>query len=371
MYDRGGADPTVWDEIDDSIADRNRYDAWVHVRALAGLCRMTSELASDAQFATRVQSATDLAVGALGADHGSVRVCEPNASLTPIARSGVGSDTPPTPFRKGQGLLGWAVKTGQAVRVADACADARFTAPKGTGFPVRSLISIPLMAGKRALGVFSVSKAEPGAFDVSHELAATAMGHCIGQALQIAELQRQATTDAMTGALNRGRLLPTLGAEMNRSRRDGKPLSVLLMDLDHFKSVNDRFGHAIGDAMLAAFAETVRNAVRDFDILIRRGGEEFELVMPATDRAGGLEVAERIRKRLANTPLRFGEEIQLQQTVSIGLATWDGTEDAQRLDHRADLAMYAAKSGGRNRVAVAPSPAHEPSHVLPRLVYAG
>ncbi|MCR9165163.1 MAG: diguanylate cyclase [Nannocystaceae bacterium] len=340
----------------------------MHDRALAALCRVTSELASDAELDTRVQAATDLAVEALGADHGSVRVCRANASLTPIARSGVGAGTPPTPLRKGQGLLGWAVKTGQAVRVADAPTDARFEAPEPSSFAIRSLISIPLMADSRALGVFSVSKAEPGAFDVSHELAATALGHCIGASLQIAELKRQATTDSMTGALNRAGLLPTLHAQMNRARRDGTPLSVLLMDLDHFKTVNDRFGHAIGDAMLSTFAQTVRDTVRDFDILIRRGGEEFELVMPTTSASGGLEVAERIRDRLARAPLWFGKTVQLQQTVSIGVATWDGTEDARSLDHRADLAMYMAKGEGRNRVCLAPSPAKTPT---PRLVHAG
>ena len=325
---------------------------------------MTTELASDAPFSSRIQTATDLAVEALGGDHGSVRVCQPDATLTPIARSGIGSEAPAAVFHKGEGLIGWAAKTGQAVRVMDTLDDARFSRPPSASFPVRSLISIPLMAAQRVLGVFSVSTAEPGAFDVSHELAATAMGHCFGQSLQIAELQRQATTDAMTRALNRSQLLPTLRTEINRARREYKPLSVLLMDLDHFKAVNDRYGHAIGDAALCAFADTVRSSVRSLDVLIRRGGEEFELVMPATDRSGGLEVAERIRRQLAETPVRFGDDVELHQTVSIGLATWDGTEDAQSLDHRADLAMYAAKAAGRNRVEVAASSA-------PRLVHAG
>ncbi len=352
VYDRDGLDPTLCDHDHPFTKGRNRYDALVQVGGLAGICRMTTELVGDAPFAQRIQAATDIAVEALGADHGSVRVCEANAELTPIARSGVGKDGPAASFRKGQGLMGWAVTTGQAVRVVDTRHDHRFVQPE-TGFSVRSLISVPLMVAQRVLGLFSVSTALPGAFDVSHELAATAMGHCLGQSLQITELKRQATTDAMTRALNRSQLLPTLSSEINRSRRDGKPLSVLLMDLDHFKSVNDRYGHAVGDAALAAFADIVRSSVRSFDLLIRRGGEEFELVMPGTNAEDGRTVAERIRQRLCAEPLRFANEVALRQTVSIGLATWDGAEDAERLDRRADLAMYAAKAGGRNRVMLA------------------
>jgi diguanylate cyclase (GGDEF)-like protein len=335
---------------------------------------MTTELAGDGPIVERIQAAADIAVEALGGDHGSVRVCEPNADLTPIARSGVGCDGPAAVFRKGQGLMGWAVKTGQTVRVADTLDDDRFARPIHSTFPVRSLISIPLMAAERVLGVFSVSTADPGTFDVSHELAAVAMGHCIGQALRIAELERQATTDAMTRALNRSQLLPRLRSEINRARRDGKPLSVLLMDLDEFKTVNDRFGHAVGDAVLCAFADIVRSSVRSFDILIRRGGEEFELVMPATGREEGFKVAERVRQSLCARPLRFADDIRVDQTVSIGLATWDGNEDARDLDHRADLAMYAAKGAGRNRVEIATSCApevHPMAATAPVLVHVG
>lgn len=341
----------------------------MHARALAGICRMTTELVADGPIVQRIQAAMDIAVDSLGADHGSVRVCEANAELTPIARSGIGSDGPAAVFKKGQGLMGWAVKTGQAVRVSDTLDDDRFAPSTRGAFAVRSLISIPLMAAERVLGVLSVSTADPGAFDLSHELAAVAMGHCMSQSLRIAELERQATTDAMTRALNRSQLLPTLRSEINRARRDSQPLSVLLMDLDRFKTVNDRFGHAVGDAVLCAFSDIVRSSVRSFDILIRRGGEEFELVMPATARAEGLKVAQRVRQSLSARPLRFADNVRVEQTVSIGLATWDGAETARELDHRADLAMYAAKRGGRNRVEIAPADAPEARAAA--LVHAG
>jgi diguanylate cyclase (GGDEF)-like protein len=328
----------------------------VQSRTLAGLCRITERLARPGSVPERVQDALEITLELLGADHGSVRVCEPPGMLTPIARAGVGTQTPASVYRDGEGLLGWAVKTARVVRVADTLEDARFAHGESTGYAVRSLVSIPLMVGKRVLGVLSVSSATPGVFDVSHELLAITIGQGIAQAIRIAELERQATTDAMTRAFNRSQLLPTLQAEINRARRQGSALSVLLMDLDHFKSVNDRFGHAVGDAVLCSFADIVRASVRSFDVLIRRGGEEFELVMPSTGLADGLTVAERIRTRLASEPLRFGDGIELHQTVSIGLATWDGHEGAASVDHRADLAMYAAKRSGRNRVLVAPEP---------------
>ena len=224
------------------------------------------------------------------------------------------------------------------------------------GYEARSIISVPLLAGERILGVLSVSSASVGAFSVEHEQAAVVLAHCVGQALRTTELERLATTDALTRAFNRSHLLPSIEAEMNRSRRDNKPLSVLLLDLDHFKTVNDHYGHAVGDAVLCAFAECVRSCVRSFDVLVRRGGEEFELVMPSTGTVEGWKVAERIRARLSERPLQIGDDLALKQTVSIGLATWDGSESAHDLDLRADLAMYEAKRKGRDRTVAAKMP---------------
>lgn len=323
-------------------------------QALAGLASVAEELSAGRPMDVTMQRVTDLAIDTLQADHASVRVCDQSARLRSLARSGLGTSSPAPEFRKGQGLLGWAVQTGKLVRVPDSPADDRFEPTPQRGFPVRSVMSIPLVSGERILGVFSVSAAERDVFSELHEQVGVVMAHCVGQALRGAELSRLATTDALTRAYNRSQLLPVLESEMNRSARERKPLSVLLMDLDEFKLVNDVHGHAVGDAVLSSFAEIVRRCVRSFDRLVRRGGEEFELIMPGTNADEGLRVAERIRERLCSEPIRIRGDLAIAQTVSVGLATWDGGETAASLDQRADRAMYEAKRRGRNRVVRTP-----------------
>ncbi len=323
---------------------------------IQGLSQIVGTLEQPGSIDTALQRATELAIDVLGADHASLRVCESGSRLRSRVRAGVGVDSPPSEFLKGQGLLGWAVQTRQLVRVPDCPKDLRFHPTPGRGFHVRSVMSVPLLHGKRVLGVFSVSAAERARFGEDDEHVGIVLAHCLARALHTTELERLATTDALTHTSNRSRLLPTLNAEMSRSSRSREPLCVLLMDLDHFKQVNDNYGHAVGDATLCAFTDVVRSCVRKLDVLIRRGGEEFLLVMPATSEAEGLRVAERIRERLACTPLELRPDLILRQTVSIGLATWDGQEAAEALDQRADLAMYEAKRHGRDRIHVAAMP---------------
>lgn len=335
----------------DGCAD---YVVGVRSDPLAGLTSVVRDLASADEVDDVLKIATHAAVDLLEAEHASVRLCTRDDSLRPVARAGAGSDDPPPSFSKGQGLIGWAALTGRVARVGDVSGDERFCESPERGFTVRSVLSVPIVGGARVMGVFSMSAPHADAFSDSHENLGVVLAHCLSQALRTAELEKIATTDTLTRAFNRGYLTPALGAEMNRARRDGKSFSVLLMDLDFFKGVNDRFGHAIGDAVLQQFADVVRGCVRSFDLLIRRGGEEFMLVMPGTTTEEAWLVAERIRAFLAAHPLRVETTVSVPQTVSIGLATWDGQESPRELDERADVAMYEAKHRGRNRIVVAP-----------------
>jgi two-component system, cell cycle response regulator len=328
----------------------------VRSEAISGLSAIVRELAGANDIDTALSIATDAAVALFDADHASIRLCSGEDHLRSVARSGVGSDRPPPPFCKGQGVLGWAAMTGEIARVGDTSTDPRFRDTPGRGFDVRSVMSIPIVDGTRILGVLSMSKAQRDAFADTHEHMGVVVAHCVGQMLRTAELEQLATTDSLTRAFNRGYLLPCLSAEMNRAGRTGKTFSVLLMDLDRFKDVNDRFGHAIGDALLRVFAEIVRGCVREIDVLIRRGGEEFVLVMPETTADEAWIVAERLRAFLHRHPLRLGPSLALHQTASIGIAAWDGNETPADLDERADRAMYDAKHRGRNRVMIAPKP---------------
>ncbi len=168
------------------------------------------------------------------------------------------------------------------------------------------------------------------------------------------ETERSARTDSLTGLANRRVFQEHLDAEIRRSRRYLWPVTVLMLDLDHFKEVNDSHGHMLGDLVLERIGGIVRHAVRDADAACRFGGEEFAVVLPETSREGGYAVAERIRRRVQHAfesrPLD-GHDIPM--TISAGLASFpeDGLH-AGELVARADEALYGAKHAGRNRVCV-------------------
>ncbi len=167
----------------------------------------------------------------------------------------------------------------------------------------------------------------------------------------ISRLQDLATTDELTSVNNRRHFLEILRTEMNRAKRYNWPLSVAMVDADHFKQVNDRFGHAIGDNALAHLAHLFCESVRDHDAVGRLGGEEFALCLPVTSIERAKMVTERVRRRVAETGLRLPDGDELNLTVSIGLVQWQGvTEDSASFLARADRALYRAKERGRNRI---------------------
>ena len=164
------------------------------------------------------------------------------------------------------------------------------------------------------------------------------------------ELDRLAHTDALTGLLNRRSFLEKSRAEWARFQRYPRALSTLMIDLDHFKGINDAHGHDAGDEVLRSFAETVSGMLRENDIFGRVGGEEFAIILPETELSTAALAAERIRKKLETTPILYGSKT-IGATVSIGVAeAKDEDEDFTALLQRADQALYRAKNEGRNRV---------------------
>lgn len=159
-------------------------------------------------------------------------------------------------------------------------------------------------------------------------------------------LQAQADTDALTGTFNRYYFCAAAPAEMELCRCQGKPISLMMLDIDNFKTINDRFGHQAGDQTLVRIADGVRATVRETDWLVRWGGEEFLVFAPETGLASAMVLAERIRQAVAG--LCPGDDRSC--TVSIGVAERADGESADSLVRRVDQAMYAAKAAGRNRV---------------------
>ena len=172
------------------------------------------------------------------------------------------------------------------------------------------------------------------------------------------ELRRQALTDSLTHIHNRRAILMRLTEEMARAPRQNLPLSVGSLDIDHFKLVNDNYGHASGDFVLQNVVERALKALRPYDALGRTGGEEFLIVMPGVGPRDANIVLERIRKIVRATPIELhGEELLV--TVSIGGAVWSG-EPMDDLLNRADEALYDAKRAGRDQVSIAPMPEGSP-----------
>jgi len=166
-----------------------------------------------------------------------------------------------------------------------------------------------------------------------------------------ATLARLSTTDPVTGLRNRRYATEFLSLEVLRAVRYRTPLAVLLLDLDHFKRVNDSHGHRVGDSVLQVVADTLRATLRATDLPGRYGGEEFLVVLPQTDLEGARALAERVRVAIEETRIDVGAAAAISVTISIGLAALDpGAQSAEQLVERADAALYDAKDAGRNRV---------------------
>ncbi len=218
-----------------------------------------------------------------------------------------------------------------AVRSA---ANERASAAIQTSYYTLAIAGLALLAVAAAVGV-STAKAQRKVRDIA------------------AQLRLSATTDELTGLHNRRFFMHSLDIEVARARRSGIPLSVAVADVDHFKRVNDKYGHAGGDEVLRALARIFEAIMRTGDVVGRLGGEEFAILMPDTDEIQARIACERLRGAIAGRKIRLpgGEEIGI--TLSTGIALLVPGDDRDKLVNRADLALYSAKEGGRNQVRLA------------------
>jgi diguanylate cyclase (GGDEF)-like protein len=240
-------------------------------------------------------------------------------------------------------------------------------ADHGLLFPstvLESVALLPLTRQDRLIGSLNFGSRIRGRFQAAlgteflQHLAVIA-AFCIESAVNRAQLVRSGFTDVLTGWHNRRYLQSRLHEELARCRRERTPLTCLMIDVDHFKSVNDRYGHPAGDELLRQLAHCIGEEVRGSDVSARYGGEEFVILLPGTGIAAGYSLAERIRAAVAAEPFELpGAGEGLSVTISIGVAEHGpagGEQDlkivAERLLALADLALYEAKAGGRNAVA--------------------
>jgi diguanylate cyclase (GGDEF)-like protein len=172
--------------------------------------------------------------------------------------------------------------------------------------------------------------------------------HILAPLKDVLESERElARTDHLTGVANRRYFFEVADMEIKRARRHARPFSVAYMDMDEFKSINDRFGHSVGDGLLQTLAATIKTNVRDIDIVARLGGDEFAILMPETDGESAQLVVERIQESLT----RVNVENSWTITFSIGVATWAAPpKTVDDMLKNADIVMYSAKSSGKNRI---------------------
>ncbi|HYB97091.1 MAG TPA: diguanylate cyclase [Vicinamibacterales bacterium] len=221
------------------------------------------------------------------------------------------------------------------------------TEPRTLGFP--------LIVGGQAMGVLgvrSVGALPPDRRSII-EAAAALLAVSIKNAQLFKEVKDNSVKDALTGCFTRAHALDVVDAELRRARRSQSPVSLIMFDLDHFKDVNDRYGHLCGDAVLSAIGKRMKEVLRGSDLKCRYGGEEFMVLLPETPLHGARRVAETLRREIAERPVPWAGEA-LTVTASFGLAqTMPGEVNVQAVIARADQALYRAKGDGRNCVRIA------------------
>lgn len=310
------------------------------------------------------------------------------------AKIAQGVDVVEIRFPVGVGIAGTVGKTGEIINIPDAYADPRFNPEfdKKTGYRTRSILCVPLqnIVGE-VIGAIQVLNKKAGRFGKDDEALLTALAAQASVAIDNADLYKKlnelnlsleskvkertselvranerlsalnrelaeiSITDSLTQVFNRQYFMDRIKQEVKRSYRYGTHVSLLMLDIDYFKKVNDTYGHQAGDSVLAGVAGLIKDGLRDTDLFARYGGEEFCLLAMAMDQAGAELLAERLRKKVESAEFVPGGN-KLKVTVSIGVSAWvpEIKENFEELVRRADSALYSAKQQGRNRICSGP-----------------
>jgi diguanylate cyclase (GGDEF)-like protein/PAS domain S-box-containing protein len=333
----------------EQTADRERHQA-------AALREAMSELSSELELAQVLRSILVILKKVIEYDSATLYLTENDLIRVAAARGF--NDTSRLinrTFPATNPLLRMIQEHGEAIVLEDAQHDPRFERWEGADL-VRSWMGVPLVRHGQFIGFLTIDSFSPGTYQTDDTLLAQTFADEAAIVIENARLyekaQQLATEDSLTKVHNRRYFYELAQKELERSRRYHNPLSIIMLDIDHFKKVNDRYGHGVGDQVLIEFVKRVQKELRSSDIFARYGGEEFVILVVESDLEKAFQAAERIREKVNANPFEISG---FEPIISISLGVAEMDENTQSLDllmDCADKAMYEAKQSGRNRVCV-------------------
>src|SRR6476646_5598164 len=263
-------------------------------------------------------------------------------------------------LKVGEGIAGWVAKNGERLIVPDVMTDPRFAKriDEMTKWETRSIICVPLRSKLRVLGVIQLVNVHLDHFTNQETFFLQSLcdyaAIAIENARAVEKIQELTITDDCTGLYNARHLYKTLEAEVYRSSRFGYEFSVLFIDLDHFKHVNDTYGHLVGSKLLQEIGFKIKSQLRLIDYAFRYGGDEFVILLPQTDKHSALVVAKRIQDMMRKTVFLAEDGLNLNVRCSMGLATYpEDAKSSHEIIRQADEMMYMVKNSSRDNIAVA------------------
>lgn len=320
------------------------------VEELLGLAHALRS-ASAVQPALRTVTATASRLS--GSDQCTLRLVDPKgnglllAARAGRAMHGVGSSR--FSVNPDQSLLGWCVSEGRSARVNDVAHDARFHPRDGQTWMPGSVMVAPLRDRTEVIGVISTARKEGTPYEASDLRLLDLIAAMVAPHVEVELLSELAETDPLTLLRNRRHLEKRFPIEFAAALRYGRPLSVIAIDLDRFKRVNDTHGHPVGDEVLIEVGRRMQSACRPADVVARVGGEEFLILLPETDSEAAYTTARRILAALRDVPIKT-QACDLRITASAGVCAARPYDDLRALIERVDDLLYQSKEAGRDRV---------------------